>query len=166
MPISQWLYGNLSTHCFSWQRLMGVHSPDSFTKFWSERRCAGGALQQGYAVTSKFIDIFSFFLSLSVSLFLSSLLSVLLLLLILFKFSRHEISILIGRFTADSISCSSGGKFKFYKYQTKFSIWKIARLRLAAIAIICNIFNELSSLHLFYYKYKTKFSIWKIKDCA
>ena len=32
----------------------------------------------------------------------------------LFKFSRHEISILIGRFTADSISCSSGGKFKFY----------------------------------------------------
>ena len=26
---------------------------------WSERRCAGGALQQGYAVTSKFIGIFS-----------------------------------------------------------------------------------------------------------
>ena len=69
MPISQWLYGNLSTHCFSWQRLMGVHSPDSFTKFWSERRCAGGALQQGYAVTSKFIDIFSLSLSLSLSIF-------------------------------------------------------------------------------------------------
>ena len=69
----------------------------------------------------------------------------LLLLLILFKFSRHEISVLIGSlfprqpircaFTADSVSCSIGGKFKFYKYQTKFSIWKIARLRLAAIAI-------------------------------
>ena len=26
---------------------------------WSERHCAGGALQQGYAVTSKFIGIFS-----------------------------------------------------------------------------------------------------------
>ena len=31
--------------------------------FWSERRCAGGALQQGNAVTSKFVVIFSFFLS-------------------------------------------------------------------------------------------------------
>ena len=31
--------------------------------FWSERRCAVGTLHQGYAVTSKFIDIFSFFLS-------------------------------------------------------------------------------------------------------
>ena len=43
--------------------------------YWSERRCAGGALQQGYAVASKFIGIFSSFS-------LSSLLSALLLLLI------------------------------------------------------------------------------------
>ena len=33
--------------------------------YWSERRCAGGALQQGYAVISKFIGIFSFSLSFS-----------------------------------------------------------------------------------------------------
>ena len=46
-----------------------------FSYFWSERRCAGGALQQGYAVTSKFIGIFSLSLS------SSSLLSTLLLLL-------------------------------------------------------------------------------------
>ena len=31
--------------------------------FWSEHRCAGGALQQGNAVTYKFVVIFSFFLS-------------------------------------------------------------------------------------------------------
>ena len=36
-----------------------------------ECRCAGGALQQGNAVTSKFVVIFSFFLSLSLSLSLS-----------------------------------------------------------------------------------------------
>ena len=30
---------------------------------WSERRCAGGELQQGYAVTSNFIGIFSSLLS-------------------------------------------------------------------------------------------------------
>ena len=34
-----------------------------FRYFWSERRCAGGALQQGNAVTSVFVVIFSFFLS-------------------------------------------------------------------------------------------------------
>ena len=30
-----------------------------FSLIWSERRCAVGTLHQGYAVTSKFIDIFT-----------------------------------------------------------------------------------------------------------
>ena len=38
--------------------------PQSMTiDFWSERRCAGSALQQGNAVTSVFVVIFSLFLS-------------------------------------------------------------------------------------------------------
>ena len=63
--------GCLLPHCVYLKPVYCQHklpmNCSSLPKHWSERRCAGGVLQQGNAVTSVFVVIFSLFLSLFLS---------------------------------------------------------------------------------------------------